>query len=722
LGLSLSGQNMKNQILWRWGLGLIVAGMPLADSRSQEAPNQLTNTPPLAKVEAKSNVVAQAKAEQASAAADQDSEGNLADAPFQPISSTKPLPQNIKPTSAVAEVIRLAEAGVEEGVMLAFVTNSASMFSLGAEDIVYLNDIGVPSAVVTAMIQRDQTLKGSPASNRTAVATAPAPEATAGPFAPVPETPATDMAPAPAPQPEYLSEDYSVPPPAEEAGYSTFYNSLSPYGTWVNVAGCGPCWQPTVVVGNPNWQPYLNGGRWVYTDCGWYWLSDYSWGWAPFHYGRWFQHSRLGWCWAPDNVWGPSWVCWRYTTSHCGWAPLPPGAVYHVGAGLTYHGRHVTSTFGFGLGARSFAFVEFGHVWDRHLHHHALPAQQRGQIFNHTVASTSIAGGRTRVINNGLSTSRVVAATHTGIHRVTIHETSVPAGQGVRAERLEPNGRTLSVSRPNLQHRPATPPSTGAPARTAGRNDNGSVAATPLILHGPSRSSPATGVNGGSAAKETYPPNSLIVTGRKKPTRAQELNHSVLPAAQPNQSQIIAAAPNTLPRSETTQRTPARTTSSPEVQRASRSSWSPAAPAPAERHYTPPPQAGVASRSAPTTTHSSSTASLQNSLPRPEVNQRPPLQTTYSANLQRPSSSSWSAPAAAPVERHSTPPSPRAVEVPRSAPAPTYAPSHTYSAPAASYTPRAAVVEPRPTYSAPSAPAASASATYSHSSSARNGR
>ena len=45
--------------------------------------------------------------------------------------------------------------------MLAFVTNSTSTFNLGAEEIIYLNDIGVPSAVVTAMIQRDQALKAS---------------------------------------------------------------------------------------------------------------------------------------------------------------------------------------------------------------------------------------------------------------------------------------------------------------------------------------------------------------------------------------------------------------------------------------------------------------------------------------------------------------------------------------------------------------------------------
>ena len=107
-----------------------------------------------------------------------------------------------------------------------------------------------------------------------------------------------------------------------------FYDTLAPYGTWVQVDGYGRCWQPLVVVSEPGWQPYCDRGHWVYTDAGWYWMSDYSWGWAPFHYGRWFHHERFGWVWTPDTVWGPSWVTWRYSDDYCGWAPLPPFTAY----------------------------------------------------------------------------------------------------------------------------------------------------------------------------------------------------------------------------------------------------------------------------------------------------------------------------------------------------------------------------------------------------------
>src|SRR5207237_8791296 len=66
---------------------------------------------------------------------------------------------NIRPGSPLAEVIRLADSGVDEGLMLAFIANSAGTFNLGSVEIIYLKDIGVPPNVVTAMLQRDQALK-----------------------------------------------------------------------------------------------------------------------------------------------------------------------------------------------------------------------------------------------------------------------------------------------------------------------------------------------------------------------------------------------------------------------------------------------------------------------------------------------------------------------------------------------------------------------------------
>ena len=70
-----------------------------------------------------------------------------------------------------------------------------------------------------------------------------------------------------------------------EITYQQFYNDLSPYGNWVNYGNYGYAWVPSMA----NFRPYYTNGHWVYTNYGWTWVSNYSWGWAPFHYGRWMN-------------------------------------------------------------------------------------------------------------------------------------------------------------------------------------------------------------------------------------------------------------------------------------------------------------------------------------------------------------------------------------------------------------------------------------------------
>ena len=58
------------------------------------------------------------------------------------------LPPNILPSSPLAQVVRLTQAGVDEGIILVYVTNSSRTFNLDADRIVYLSDLGVPTDVV----------------------------------------------------------------------------------------------------------------------------------------------------------------------------------------------------------------------------------------------------------------------------------------------------------------------------------------------------------------------------------------------------------------------------------------------------------------------------------------------------------------------------------------------------------------------------------------------
>ena len=452
---------MKTRSLTNLSLVLALSALPFVggctQSNATNAEPGLTNVPPAAVVSAGDNTGESAPTEPVAAAL--------------PIPRAEPvLPPNILPATPLAEVIKLAQAGLDENVMLTFVTNSIKPFDLDSEEIVYLNDIGVPSSVITSMLRHDQGLKLSAAN--LAQATAPMPEPVIAPeLEPIAAAPSYVNAPAAAPggeaQPPVVSNNY-------------FYESLAPYGNWIQIEGYGRCWQPTVVVGNRNWQPYGDRGRWVYTDAGWYWLSDYSWGATTFHYGRWFSDPSRGWCWWPDTVWAPSWVSWRYSSAYCGWAPLPPAACYQPAVGFSYYGSSVGVSFGFGLAASCYTFVPWGGFCAARPYQYRVPPHYANQVYNNTTVINNYGNGNNNtVINGGLSPERVRQYTRTEVRTVNLRD---QAAGGPRNEGLARDGRTLAVHRPQF-----TPVNGGGavrvgdPARTGLPKANGpTVAGVPV--------------------------------------------------------------------------------------------------------------------------------------------------------------------------------------------------------------------------------------------------
>ena len=116
----------------------------------------------------------------------------------------------------VDEVERLTKAGVDEGVVLAYVINSAGTFNLTADQIVRLKSVGVSPQVVNAMIQHDQELISGarpltaasppslPTAFQAALAAHPQPAVTTA-------TPsAAPAAPAPAPAQIVANDDYNA--------------------------------------------------------------------------------------------------------------------------------------------------------------------------------------------------------------------------------------------------------------------------------------------------------------------------------------------------------------------------------------------------------------------------------------------------------------------------------------------------------------------------------
>ena len=117
----------------------------------------------------------------------------------------------------------------------------------------------------------------------------------------------------------------------DDISLQSFYDELSPYGTWIQDPQYGNVWRPDV--DQSDFRPYYTDGRWVMTEYGNTWVSDYDWGWAPFHYGRWITNRFNQWVWIPDTVWGPAWVSWRSGGGYYGWAPLGPGFSININIG-----------------------------------------------------------------------------------------------------------------------------------------------------------------------------------------------------------------------------------------------------------------------------------------------------------------------------------------------------------------------------------------------------
>ena len=378
------------------------------------------------------------------------------------------------------DLVKLAKSGSSEEVMLAYIEASTVAYQLSVDEILFLNDLGVPANVISEAVRHGKLLRDIAAKNapeasvpppavppevEQALAQVAEPAAPAAPAAPVaPAAPQPPVQPAvvndpavqdpvigkpepirpavaeaappvnetiigpaaePAPEPQVVEREVIreviverpapvIAPPPERLNVSFFYESLSPYGSWILVDDEW-CWQPTVVVVDRTWRPYSNRGRWVYTDCGWAWHSDYSWGWAAFHYGRWEHHHRHGWIWAPDTVWGPAWVSWRYSDSHCGWAPLPRGARYETGVGFSYRGKNVGVDFHFGLRERDYFFVPTRHVCDTGIHRYGVPPAQVTNVYNTTIIQNNYVYNDNRIINNGVPVDRVRRASNRDI-------------------------------------------------------------------------------------------------------------------------------------------------------------------------------------------------------------------------------------------------------------------------------------------------------------------
>jgi hypothetical protein len=324
---------------------------------------------------------------------------------------------------ATAELTRLAQSGLSDEVLIAFVKRSPARFELSEDTIIYLKDLDVAAEVIAAMIEHDGASPAGFGQAGPPVEPAPTSEAAS--------TVSSEAAPA----------AYETNAPAD---VKYFYTQLAPYGTWASVEGVGWCWQPHCYSFRRGWRPYCHGGHWVYTDCGWYWQSDYSWGWAPFHYGRWHHHERCGWVWCPGREWAPAWVTWRVGNGHCGWAPLPPNSVYVIGTGWHHKGIYYKDDCDFGLKSHHFTFVATKDFTSHELGHQRLAETEVRNVYDSTtIHNGRMAANGRALMNEGVPVEKVSAITHTEIRKIAIRDAAPGAGGMKRAQHLEPNGSVV---------------------------------------------------------------------------------------------------------------------------------------------------------------------------------------------------------------------------------------------------------------------------------------
>ncbi len=217
--------------------------------------------------------------------------------------------------------------------------------------------------------------------------------------------------------------DWEVSASFEIDSEADFHEPLAPYGGWVEVESYGRCWRPAPGRLSAGWNPYSDG-HWVWTDCGWYWVSDEPWAWACYHYGSWVRHPSYAWIWVPGTEWAPAWVTWRMGGSYVGWAPAPP--------------RRLVAR----APAPQFVFVQTSRFHE--------PVRPQTVIVNNTTIIN-----QTTVINNVRQETRTFGSA--GTRRVTVNEgpglapIERAAGRKMRSVRVQDAVRETPIPTPVRQ-------------------------------------------------------------------------------------------------------------------------------------------------------------------------------------------------------------------------------------------------------------------------------
>lgn len=170
----------------------------------------------------------------------------------------------------VAQVMKLEQAKVGDGTIIAYISNSGNTYPLDANQIIYLRQQGVSDTVLTTMLAQPKAYAASANLSAPTPATPPPPAADP---APVAGTPPVAVATA-APSVTYVQTAPTV------YSYPDYYPAYNYYGYY----GWPHPWFPWIGLGWGWW-----GGGWHWGGGGWH-------GGVAWHGGGWGgSHGGGGW-------------------------------------------------------------------------------------------------------------------------------------------------------------------------------------------------------------------------------------------------------------------------------------------------------------------------------------------------------------------------------------------------------------------------------------------
>jgi hypothetical protein len=284
--------------------------------------------------------------------------------------------------------------------------------------------------------------------------------------------------------------------------------TLDGYGQWEESEDYGRVWVPDTTAVGVDFTPYETDGSWIWSDAGWNYQCDLSWGWLPFHYGRWGWFDNH-WGWQPGHQWSAGAVEWRGGGGYTGWRPLTPIIGDHrAGVNIRDH-RTVTAS---DSQWRFTANNEFG---KGHIKGHLFQNPSEGLRVTSLVQHPSLRGNYSPVSSASLMRNRLSSNFARNNQAMRSNNVARPqAQQGVRTQpqgsRSQSNnapyrGNTPTWRRPESQQ-PSYRPTYHPPVQSYG--NRGGYQQPSRSYTAPSHSySPPARAYGGSFSPHTSAPS-----------------------------------------------------------------------------------------------------------------------------------------------------------------------------------------------------------------------